>query len=153
MNHLVSFVASFGLALFLTWYVRDLAVRNKWVWAAPSDRHLHVAPMPRIGGVAIVLTFFCVTGGLACIARLTGTQFGFPTRSWLGLLEPGLLISPLGYMTISGTPALILNLEPRLRLPFGCLRTVTRLRQSHFSLAHEHWVSISAWQRPSSGSY
>jgi UDP-GlcNAc:undecaprenyl-phosphate/decaprenyl-phosphate GlcNAc-1-phosphate transferase len=96
MNHLVSFFASFGLALFLTWYVRKIAVRNQWVCAAPSDRHLHIAPMPRVGGVAIVLTFFSVTGALALIARLTGTQFGLLTHSWLGLLEPGLLIFAVG---------------------------------------------------------
>jgi UDP-GlcNAc:undecaprenyl-phosphate/decaprenyl-phosphate GlcNAc-1-phosphate transferase len=96
MNHLVSFFTSFGLALFLTWYVRNIAVANKWVCAAQSDRHLHIAPMPRIGGVAIVLTFFSVTGVLALTAWLIGPQFDFPTRNWLGLLEPGLLIFAVG---------------------------------------------------------
>ena len=96
MNHLVSFFASFGLALFLTWYVRKIAVANKWVSTAQSDRHLHIAPMPRVGGVAIVLTFFSVTGVLALIAWLIGPKFGFPARSWLGLLEPGLLIFVVG---------------------------------------------------------
>ncbi|HXW91873.1 MAG TPA: MraY family glycosyltransferase [Terriglobales bacterium] len=96
MNHLVSFFASFGLALFLTWYVRNLALANKWVSAAPSDRHLHIAPMPRVGGVAIVLTFFSVTGVLALIARLIGAQFSFPPRNWLGFLGPGLFIFAVG---------------------------------------------------------
>jgi len=96
MNHLVSFFASFGLALYLTWYVRKVAVANRWVCPAPSDRHLHIAPMPRVGGVAIVLTFFSVTGALALIVRLISTPFGFLTRSWLGLLGPGLLIFAVG---------------------------------------------------------
>ena len=96
MNHLVLFFASFGLALFLTWYIRNIAVANQWVFAPPSDRHLHLAPMPRIGGAAIVLTFFCLTGVLALITRLISPQLGFSTHSWLGLVEPGLLIFAVG---------------------------------------------------------
>ena len=96
MNHLVSFFAAFGLGLFLTWYVRNIAVANQWVCAAQSDRHLHIAPMPRVGGAAIVVTFFSVTGVLALLARLIGPQFGFSPRNWLGLLGPGLLIFAVG---------------------------------------------------------
>ncbi len=96
MSHLVSFLASFGLALLLTWHVRNLALANKWVSAAASDRHLHIGRMPRVGGVAIVFTFFSVTGVVALTARLVGARSGFLTQNWLGLLGPGLFIFAVG---------------------------------------------------------
>jgi len=96
MNHLVSFFAAFGLGLFLTRYVRNIAIANKWVCPAQSDRHLHISPMPRVGGAAIVATFFSVTGVLALITRLNGLHFGIAPRYWLGLLGPGLLIFAVG---------------------------------------------------------
>jgi len=92
MNHLLLFFGSFGLALFLTWFVRGRAVANHWVSKPESDRHVHSVPLPRLGGVAIVLTFFGTTGVLTLISQVTNTRFGFPVDKWLGLLGPALLI-------------------------------------------------------------
>ena len=84
MNHLFLFFGSFGLALFLTWYVRGRAVANNWVSGPESDRHVHNVPLPRVGGAAIVLTFFGTTGVLIVISELTNARFGFPVGKWLG---------------------------------------------------------------------
>src|SRR6058998_2252333 len=96
MNHLVSFFGSFGVALFLTWYVRDVAVAKNWVFAPESGRHVHSLPVPRLGGVAIVLTFVGTTGVFVLISQFTDARFGFPVQKWLLLLGPALLIFGVG---------------------------------------------------------
>jgi UDP-GlcNAc:undecaprenyl-phosphate/decaprenyl-phosphate GlcNAc-1-phosphate transferase len=42
-------------ALCFTWRVRGLARERGWTFAPTSDRHVHSAPVPRLGGVAIFL--------------------------------------------------------------------------------------------------
>jgi len=74
-------LGSFGLALFLTWYVRGAAVANNWVSLPESYRHIHDRPIPRLGGIAIVLTFLTITGLLALANRIVGVQFGFPSQN------------------------------------------------------------------------
>ncbi len=50
----------------LTRYVRDFAHLHGWVSAPTQERHLHSSPLPRLGGVAIFLSFvFCM--GLASL--------------------------------------------------------------------------------------
>ena len=52
---LVSLLSSF----VLTRYVRDFANSRGWVAVPTQERHLHSSPLPRLGGVAIFLSFFC----------------------------------------------------------------------------------------------
>jgi UDP-GlcNAc:undecaprenyl-phosphate/decaprenyl-phosphate GlcNAc-1-phosphate transferase len=66
--YLAMFVASVLFSFILTRYMRDWAIVRGWV-AGPGldrgmDRHLHSRPLPRLGGVAIFLTFL-VTIGIA----------------------------------------------------------------------------------------
>ncbi len=57
----VVFFAIFFLSLLfsfvLTRYVRDVASRRGWVAIPSNERHLHSIPLPRLGGVAIFLSF------------------------------------------------------------------------------------------------
>jgi UDP-GlcNAc:undecaprenyl-phosphate/decaprenyl-phosphate GlcNAc-1-phosphate transferase len=57
----VAFFAVFFLSLLfsfvLTRYVRDVASARGWVAVPSHDRHLHAAPLPRLGGVAIFISF------------------------------------------------------------------------------------------------
>ena len=50
-------VCSFLLALLLTPVLRDLALRGGWVDKPDNHRKLHERPIPRIGGIAIVLAY------------------------------------------------------------------------------------------------
>ena len=50
---LSSFVLSLLLSFVLTRLVRNHAVKHGWVSLPESDRHIHTAALPRIGGVAI----------------------------------------------------------------------------------------------------
>lgn len=51
------FALSLGLSFLLTRSVRNLATSRGWVCAPVSERHLHEAPLPRLGGVAIFGAF------------------------------------------------------------------------------------------------
>jgi UDP-GlcNAc:undecaprenyl-phosphate GlcNAc-1-phosphate transferase len=57
----LAFFAIFFLSLLfsfvLTRYVRDFASRRGWVEIPSQERHLHLSPLPRLGGVAIFLSF------------------------------------------------------------------------------------------------
>ena len=50
------FLLSLGATLIITPVIREIALRRGWV-DAPSDRKVHVAAIPRLGGVAIYIGF------------------------------------------------------------------------------------------------
>src|SRR6266567_4140046 len=95
--YLVIFAASLILSFVLTKYVRDLANAKGWVTPPAQDRHLHVVPLPRLGGVAIFLSFF-LSLGIALLISLTrpGRNVGGSTATLATILGPGLLIFLLG---------------------------------------------------------
>lgn len=45
------------LSALLTWFVRGIARENRWLKGPESERHIHSQPIPRLGGVAVYLTF------------------------------------------------------------------------------------------------
>ncbi len=59
VNYLWAFVAAFGIAFILTPLIRKLAV-SKGVLAQPGDRKIHLAPVPYLGGLAMVISFIVV---------------------------------------------------------------------------------------------
>ena len=91
------FLLSLLLSFVLTWYVRNLATQRGWV-APPADgRHLHEAPLPRLGGVAIFAAFV-LSLGVALAAAYAWPQLNFNSsgRILTTILGPGLLIFLLG---------------------------------------------------------
>jgi len=59
MPLLVFAAALLASATFTRW-VRDFSVARGWAAAPSSDRHIHTRPIPRLGGVAIFLTLWCM---------------------------------------------------------------------------------------------
>jgi UDP-GlcNAc:undecaprenyl-phosphate/decaprenyl-phosphate GlcNAc-1-phosphate transferase len=51
------FAFSLAISFVATRAVRDAAIRRGLVSAAPGGRHIHQSPLPRLGGVAIFLSF------------------------------------------------------------------------------------------------
>jgi UDP-GlcNAc:undecaprenyl-phosphate/decaprenyl-phosphate GlcNAc-1-phosphate transferase len=85
------------LAFVLTRYVRDFASAHGWVAAPTQERHLHSSPLPRLGGVAIFLSFSCCMG-LAALWSLRNPQLhasSFLTRM-ATILAPAALVFLLG---------------------------------------------------------
>ncbi|HEV2470727.1 MAG TPA: MraY family glycosyltransferase [Candidatus Sulfotelmatobacter sp.] len=60
------FFSGLLFAFALTRYVRDVANSRGWVAAPTQERHLHSTPLPRLGGVAIFISF-CGCMGIAAL--------------------------------------------------------------------------------------
>src|SRR5258708_22663386 len=57
---LLVFVGALLVSAALTRWVRDFSIARGWVSIPTSDRHVHTRPIPRLGGVAIFLTLWCM---------------------------------------------------------------------------------------------
>jgi UDP-GlcNAc:undecaprenyl-phosphate GlcNAc-1-phosphate transferase len=95
--YLGTFVGSLLLSFVLTKYVRDLANARGWVAAPALERHLHSRPLPRLGGVAIFLSFL-LTFATALPAgwHHLAVSFGLSFQTLLTILLPGCMIFALG---------------------------------------------------------
>lgn len=90
---IASFSAALLLSLVLTRCIRDAARRRGWV-TAPSVHHIHQGAIPRLGGVAIFISFVFVTGLLS----IKEQEFlaGLAPQTLLWLLVSGAIIFLLG---------------------------------------------------------
>lgn len=60
MSYLMPFIAALLLSFLLTGVLRPLALRFNWV-SIPRERDIHKTPLPRIGGIAIFISFILVS--------------------------------------------------------------------------------------------
>jgi UDP-GlcNAc:undecaprenyl-phosphate GlcNAc-1-phosphate transferase len=95
------FLGTFVLALVssfvLTRYVRDFATSHGLVAVPTQDRHLHSSPLPRLGGVAIYLSFSCCIGLAAFwVLRSHSMHSVFSVKKLLTILGPATLVFLLG---------------------------------------------------------
>lgn len=95
------FLGVFGLALLLSFVltrnVRNLAVSRGWVALPVSGRHLHENPLPRLGGVAIFLSFLCSIGIALAAGHAFPSLFAVPpAKNLLTIFLPATLIFLLG---------------------------------------------------------
>jgi len=94
---LLCFAASCALSMFLTTRVRDAAIARGIVAPPRSDRHVHMTPVPRLGGVAVYLSMMLVLVlGLFVLGR-TGISHPPSIREVVGLLGPSTIIFLLGF--------------------------------------------------------
>lgn len=97
----VIFLGTFFLALLsafvLTRYVRDFAFARGWVAAPSQERHLHSSPLPRLGGVAIFISFSCSMGAAALMTlHNPRLHAAFASKTLLTILAPATLVFLLG---------------------------------------------------------
>lgn len=91
------FFLSLVFSFVLTRYVRDFATCRGWVAAPSNERHLHSTPLPRLGGVAIFLSFSLsmITAGL-CAFFIPRLHANFSLRTLLTILGTASLVFLLG---------------------------------------------------------
>jgi UDP-GlcNAc:undecaprenyl-phosphate/decaprenyl-phosphate GlcNAc-1-phosphate transferase len=97
----VIFLGTFFFALLssfvLTRYVRDFAADRGWVAAPTQERHLHSSPLPRLGGVAIFLSFSgCMAMAAIFVLRNPRIHAAFSLKGLLTILAPATLVFLLG---------------------------------------------------------
>lgn len=93
---LALFLASGVLSLGLTLRVRRYAVARGWVAQPDSDRHVHTTSMPRLGGVAIYLSFMLIAGVALLLPKSTGLELTIPVRTVVSILSAACIVFLLG---------------------------------------------------------
>ncbi len=97
----VAFFGIFFLSLLfsfvLTRYVRDFASRRGLVAAPSQERHLHASPLPRLGGVAIFISFSLSMLVAALVAPyIPHLHSAFSLKTLFTILVPATLVFLLG---------------------------------------------------------
>ena len=91
------FGLSLALSFVLTRYIRNLATSHGWLAAPISDRHLHAAPLPRLGGVAIFGAFvLSLAAALTTASLRPHLRFGSSLHILTTMLVPGCMVFILG---------------------------------------------------------
>ena len=92
----VAFLAAILTAALLTPLVRALALRWGALDHALTSRKAHGKPIPRLGGIAIVLAFYAPLVALLFVNSQVGRQFWEEPAKAFGLFAGGLAIAALG---------------------------------------------------------
>jgi UDP-GlcNAc:undecaprenyl-phosphate GlcNAc-1-phosphate transferase len=101
-----AFVTATAVTAALTPIVRSLARRSGFYDHALSSRKVHGRPVPRLGGVAVVLGFFVPLAALFFVDSDVGRRLWSEPRHALGLFLGGTIIAALGIVDdVRGTGA------------------------------------------------
>lgn len=108
-----AFLLSIISAGFLTWFVREISIARGWVVPPSSSRHVHLTPIPRLGGVAIYLTFalvscLCLVGGQIS----NSDRLGLDAALFIALTIPATLLFLVGLIDD------VLDIRPAVKLFF-----------------------------------
>ncbi|MFZ0687108.1 MAG: MraY family glycosyltransferase [Terriglobales bacterium] len=96
MIYVIVFVVSLVVSAVMARLVRDIANARGWAAAPNSSRHMHLKPVPRLGGIAILGSVVLVVSAVAIASGLFHFSDSFPSATFLGLLGPTLVIFGLG---------------------------------------------------------
>jgi UDP-GlcNAc:undecaprenyl-phosphate GlcNAc-1-phosphate transferase len=95
-GYLLCFLISVALSLVFTRWVRNYANARGWVATPELDRHVHTTSVPRLGGVAIFVSFMVVAGLAMLLPRWTGITLAMPARAMFSILGSAFIIFLLG---------------------------------------------------------
>ena len=87
-------LAAVATSAFLTYAVRNIAIARGLKATPVYGRHTHTKPVPRLGGVAICMTF--LLAAVAYIPLSPVFHVGFSLRNYFGIVVPVLLIFAMG---------------------------------------------------------
>ena len=90
------FLGAVLISFVLTRAVRNIANSHGWVAAPSSTRHIHSAPVPRLGGIAVFGAFSLVAGCLILIPKALGLGSLLSARTFACILGPATLVFLLG---------------------------------------------------------
>lgn len=95
MVYLLSALVALILSLFIVPAIRRIAIANKIV-DQPGGRRIHKEPVPRMGGVAVVLSFWIVVLGVAYtrpdLLHFTGETIGGIDKNLLGVFVGSMIL-------------------------------------------------------------
>src|SRR5579863_2384084 len=92
--YVILLTSSVVMSALLTAWVRSTAIAYGLKATPVYGRHTHTKPLPRLGGIAICVTFMTAALAYIPIAKLLHVEIS--TRNYLGILVPVLLIFFMG---------------------------------------------------------
>ena len=103
INIIMIFVIAFITSFFMTPFVKNIAVKVNAIDVPKDDRRVHKKPIPRLGGLAILIGFLMGLIGYAIIAGLSDTTIF--NNQILGLILGIIIIVSLSvtFIEFSGT--------------------------------------------------
>jgi UDP-GlcNAc:undecaprenyl-phosphate GlcNAc-1-phosphate transferase len=87
-------VAAVATSALLTYWVRNVAIARGLKATPVYGRHTHTKPVPRLGGVAICLTFLLAAAAYIPLSPLFHVEFSL--RNYFGIVVPVVLIFVMG---------------------------------------------------------
>jgi UDP-GlcNAc:undecaprenyl-phosphate/decaprenyl-phosphate GlcNAc-1-phosphate transferase len=90
--YLIAFIVAIGFAVAFTYVVRNFALARGWAKGPASERHIHTAAMPRVGGVAIYLVVVGASAGFLTHLRLSGEADAQQLARLSWLLAPATVV-------------------------------------------------------------
>jgi UDP-GlcNAc:undecaprenyl-phosphate GlcNAc-1-phosphate transferase len=93
-SYLICFLISLALSLFLTRWVRNFAVAQGLIGTPGRDGQVDTRPVPRLGGVAICISFMCLAMTSLLFPGLTGSPLTAGVA--LRILGPAMIVFLLG---------------------------------------------------------
>ncbi len=141
-----SFLLSLVCAAALTPVLRALAFKRGWLDHGLEARKIHGRPIPRLGGVAIVLGFFAPLLGLLVYPTSMAEKFyAEPLRAG-ALLMGGIVIALLGlFDDVRGAGA---GLKLTVQLLVGCGLWACGLRVEHLGVTGFGVVQLGLFSLP-----
>jgi UDP-GlcNAc:undecaprenyl-phosphate/decaprenyl-phosphate GlcNAc-1-phosphate transferase len=94
--YLLVFVCGIVLSWVFTRWLRNYANTHGWVAAPELDRHVHTTSVPRIGGIAIFVSFTLVAGLAMLLPRWTGITLVVPVRTLFSIMGAAFIVFLLG---------------------------------------------------------
>src|SRR5271163_3069256 len=96
MIFLIIFAGALVASAAMARFVRDLANAQGWAMAPASARDMHLKPVPRLGGIAIMASVVLAVTTAAVASSVFHLSYFLPSSTFLGLLGPTLVIFGLG---------------------------------------------------------
>jgi UDP-GlcNAc:undecaprenyl-phosphate GlcNAc-1-phosphate transferase len=90
--YLIAFIVAIGVAVALTYVVRNFALARGWAKGPASGRHIHTAAMPRVGGVAIYLVVVGVSAAFLAHLAAAGSVDAQQLARLSWLLAPATVV-------------------------------------------------------------
>jgi UDP-GlcNAc:undecaprenyl-phosphate GlcNAc-1-phosphate transferase len=106
--YFICFIASLLFSFILTHLVKVIAVKQGWGILPASKHHIHRGKIPRLGGVAIYLSFVAVIILFTFGAERFHVEIGLTPKTLLYILLPGSLVFLIGlYDDLRGASAYV----------------------------------------------
>src|SRR5579859_2061871 len=92
LMYMAAFVLAALSAWVVTWAVREWALRRGITFTPDAERHIHQTPVPRLGGIAIYLTFTGIVASATFSCWLLNIPFNTSLLSIVTFLGAGTIV-------------------------------------------------------------